>query len=110
MQSAYTQTKAFSNRLQEALGLGLKDMKDMGAGGIVYPATDKYSIISENRYHPGGWVQLLEVTTSDQSLGWSNRPVPEFGEDGWVYIPKGTATVVLPPKGVQDIIISAIKS
>ena len=96
-----------SNLIQNALNFTDQNIEELD-----YPITvGEYKIVGETRCFKK-WVNVLEVIPIDNkmdSVGWSNEEGPRNLDFGWMYIPKGTATINCPPKYIVDIICLKIK-
>lgn len=98
--------EAFSKRLQNIIGLTPEacDGEKWDVGNYV---------VSSRNFCHDGWKNLFYAvpcsTSEDANVGWSNVSVGKI-PSGWVYIPKGTGTIIYPKdEQLQQIILDQCK-
>ena len=110
--NAYKHAVKFSNHLRRELNLCMKDfdtLVDNMHNEQYILLTGGYKVVGECRYHPNGWVNILEVIPASlSSVGWSNYPDPKLG-DGWYYKADGTCTVIVPRAVIREALLNKIK-
>lgn len=98
----------FSDRIRAIVRL---DPKVVQKHDLVWDVGD-YFVAARSFYHPDGWVDLFftsPASTGTSNVGWSNIEVGDIGPD-WVYLPKGTATIIYPKdEGLQQTILDQIR-
>ncbi len=105
------QAVEFSDRLQEAMGLSDEQIEkasrhDMSWDVGAYKISARHFCYIEAF---DNWVTLLYAKPNGAGdPGWSNQVFAHPGP-GWYYMPKGTATIIVPDKDIQDEIIQAVK-
>jgi hypothetical protein len=109
--SRQQQVASFSDRLQEAMGLSDEDIEKAESQDLSWDVGG-YKIAARHFcYFEGcnGWVTLLYARPAGAGEpGWSNRTFVHPGP-GWFFIPKGTATIIVPDREEQERILKAVE-